>query len=169
MKAAAEELVRAGGPAWTILRPGAFLELWLWFLCARLPDKAVVFGRGDNPINQVSVEDVAWMVDRALCDPVLRGQTIDMGGPDNVSHRQLVHTFCRVTGATRPVRSVPRAVLRLMRHPMRAFNPVIARHMHSALWMDTDDMTFDAQPLKQRFPELPFVTTEQAITRDYRA
>jgi hypothetical protein len=39
--------------------------------------------------------------------------------------------------------------------------------MHSALLMDTDDMTFDAQPLKQRFAELPFVTLEQAITRDF--
>lgn len=169
MKAAAEDLVRQSSLAWTILRPGAFLELWLWFLCARLPDKAVIFGRGDNPINFISVDDVACMVERALADPSLRGQALDLGGPDNVSYRELVQTFCRVTGAPRSVRAVPRTVLRLMRHPMRLVKPVIARHMHAALVMDTGDMTFDAQPLKRRFPELPFVSVADAVARDHHA
>lgn len=169
MKHAAEALLTQSRLAWTILRPGAFLELWLWFLCERLAasNEARIFGRGDNPINFISVEDVAWMVERAIFDPALRGARIDLGGPDNLSFRELVQRFCRATGATRDIKRVPRALIRTLYPPMRLFNPTVARHMKAAIVMDSADMTYDAAPLQRRFPELPWVTADRAINRDY--
>ncbi len=68
MKHAAEQHLRASGTAWTIVRSTAFLETWIDLL-AQTADRAgrvVVFGRGNNPINFVSVNDVAAVVDRAI-------------------------------------------------------------------------------------------------------
>ena len=47
----AEQHLRASGVPWTIVRATAFVELW-----AEIMAKPIVFGRGDNPINFVSVE-----------------------------------------------------------------------------------------------------------------
>ena len=63
-KYAAEQHLRASGVAWTIVRATAFVELW-----AEIMKKPIVFGRGENPINFVSVDDVAAVVERAVTDP----------------------------------------------------------------------------------------------------
>ena len=62
-KFAAEEHLRASAVAWTIVRSTAFVELW-----ADIMKKPIVFGRGDNPVNFVSVRDVAAVVERAVID-----------------------------------------------------------------------------------------------------
>ena len=55
-KHAAEAHLRGSGVAWTIVRATAFVELWIDILgSTATPGRPVVFGRGDNPINFVSV------------------------------------------------------------------------------------------------------------------
>ena len=51
--------------------------------------RPVIFGRGANPINFVSVSDVAALVERAVVDPSTRGATFEIGGPQNVSFNEL--------------------------------------------------------------------------------
>ena len=82
-KFAAEEHLRASGAPWTIVRATAFVELW-----AEIMAKPIVFGRGDNPINFVSVNDVAAVVERAVIDPTLRGKVLEVGGPQNVTFNE---------------------------------------------------------------------------------
>jgi len=41
-----------------------------------------VLGRGDNPVNFVSATDVAALAERAVTDCGLRGQVLELGGPD---------------------------------------------------------------------------------------
>ena len=91
MKHAAEQHLRASGMAWTIVRSTAFLETWIELLAqtADRTGRVVMFGRGDNPINFVSVDDVAEVVDRAMADPNARGETIEVGGPENITFSQL--------------------------------------------------------------------------------
>jgi uncharacterized protein YbjT (DUF2867 family) len=67
-KHAAEQHLRESGTPWTIVRATAFVELW-----AEIMAKPIVFGRGNNPINFVSVGDVAAVVERAVVDAGLRG------------------------------------------------------------------------------------------------
>src|SRR5437763_8745769 len=66
-----EEYLRASGLSFTILRPGAFMDLWAQLIGRpRLEqDKTTIFGRGNNPINFVAVEDVARFVCTVLADP----------------------------------------------------------------------------------------------------
>ena len=84
MKHAAEEHLRASGVRWTIVRATAFFELWIGVLSqsAARSGRPLVFGRGDNPINFVSVTDVAALVEHVVTDPAARGRTLQIGGPD---------------------------------------------------------------------------------------
>ncbi|MBJ7608093.1 MAG: NAD(P)H-binding protein [Candidatus Dormibacteraeota bacterium] len=130
-KFAAEQHLRAGTTPWTIVRATAFLEMW-----ADILTKPMVFGRGENPINFVSVQDVAAVVTQAVLDRGLRGQTLEVGGPDNLTFNEFVAQLKAARGDTRAVRHIPRAVLRVM--------APLSRRAAAAVAMDTIDLTFDA-------------------------
>lgn len=150
-KHAAEQALTTSGLAWTILRPSAYVETWADIVGGKLRTggPAMVLGRGENPINFVSVQDVAAMAERAVDDPALRGRAIDLPGLDNLTMKQLAECL----GADR-VRHVPRGALRLFAAALPPFVPVLARQAAAALVMDTADMTAEAADLVERFPEI---------------
>jgi NADH dehydrogenase len=149
-KFAAEEHLRASGVRWTIVRPTAFVELW-----AEIMTKPIVFGRGNNPINFVSVEDVAAVVERAVTDDRLRGLALDVGGPENLTFNELATLLQGLRGRPNKIRHVPRALLRAM----APFN----RQPRAALAMDTIDMTFDARSVRHAFADLPMTDIRIAL------
>ncbi len=155
-KFAAEEALRESGLAFTILRPTAFMETWIGIVGGPLADKghALVFGPGKNPINLVSVADVAALAVIALEDPTLRGETLEIGGPENVGFVTLAERLIEARGKPALIRHVPLPALRVMSLLARPFSPVFARHARAAVIMNTTDCAFDGQ-LRQRFPALP--------------
>jgi uncharacterized protein YbjT (DUF2867 family) len=150
-KHAAEQHLRGSGLPWTVLRPTAYLETWAAIVGAKVSSggPALVLGRGENPINFVSARDVATLAARAVTDPALRHQAIDLPGPDNLTMVELA----RLLGADR-VRHVPRAALRVMAVAAAPLRPALARQAIAALVMDTLDMTADSTQLRRRFPDL---------------
>ena len=128
-KHAAEQHLIASNARWTIVRATAFLELW-----DEIMTKPIVFGRGENPINFVSVNDVAAAVERAVLDAHLRGQIVEIGGPHNPTFNQLAALLQRARAQPGRVRHIPRPVLRLA--------APFSRKARTAIAMDTIDMTF---------------------------
>jgi uncharacterized protein YbjT (DUF2867 family) len=151
-KYAAERHLRASGVGWTIVRATAFVELW-----AEIMKKPIVFGRGENPINFVSVDDVAAVVERAATDGGLRGQVIEVGGPENLTFNELAALLQRVRGRPAKVRHVPPGVLRAM--------APFARQARAAIAMDTLDMTFDAAAAQHTLAERPMTDMQAALIR----
>ena len=153
----AERYVQQSRLRWTIVRATAFIETWAMVMGTPLmtTGKTMVFGRGDNPINFVSAADVAALLELAVVDPNLRGQVIELGGSENISFNQLAAMLQQAGGRSGSVRHIPRAILRAIATLMRPFNPGLARHARAAVVMDTRDMTFDAQPTRHAFPNLP--------------
>ncbi len=151
-KHAAEAHLRASGVRWTIVRATAFVELW-----AAIMTKPIVFGRGENPINFVSVEDVTAVVEQAVIDTGLRGEVIEVGGPQNLTFNQLAIVLQNVRGRPAKVRHVPRGIL-------RAFAP-LARQPRAAVAMDTIDMTFDAAAAGHPLVQLPMTEIQVALTQ----
>lgn len=156
MKWAAEEHLRASGLAWTIVRANAFADMWIELLrrSAGRSGRPQVFGRGDNPINFVWVQDVANAVVRAAADPELRGRVIEVGGPGNLTLNELARLVQGSMGSTGALRHVPRTGLRAMGAIARPFNPTMARLARSSLAMDTCDLTFDAEASTRAYPWL---------------
>lgn len=153
MKWRAEEYLRASGVEWTVVRATAFAELWAEILrsTASKSGRVQVFGRGENPINFVSVLDVAAGVVHAVADPTLRQQVITIAGPENLTLNQ----FAARIGERHPPRHVPRAGLRGMAILARGARPALARSARAALAMDTIDMAVDAAPGHAAYPWLP--------------
>jgi uncharacterized protein YbjT (DUF2867 family) len=157
MKRAAEEYASASGVPTTTIRATAFLELWIELLqqTAAHSGRPLVFGRGNNPINFVSVADVAALVELAVTDPTTRGKTLEIGGPDNVTFNELAQAVQTAGGRTGAPRHVPPAMLRLMANSIGHVKPQLGRQARAALGMDRSDLTFDAAPLRCTYPGLP--------------
>jgi NADH dehydrogenase len=167
MKHAAEEYLKASGAPWTIVRATAFTEFWLDLLdqTAGASGRPVIFGRGVNPINFVSVSDVAAIAERAVVDLSLRGATFEIGGPENVSFNELGASLQQSSGRTAAVRHVPRAILRLLAAVLGPVQPNRARQIRAAMAMDAMDLTFAPAELHRRFPELPMTSLAEILAR----
>ncbi len=146
----AEMHLRASTVGWTIVRATAFVELW-----AEIMRKPIVFGRGTNPINFVSVGDVADVVERAVVDLSLRGQVLEVGGPQNLTFNELAAVLASVRDRPAKVRHVPRSLLRAM--------APLSRRVRAAIVMDTIDMTFDAAAVRGGFADLPMTDVRTAL------
>jgi NADH dehydrogenase len=146
----AEEHLRASGARWTIVRATAFVELW-----AEIMAKPIVFGRGENPINFVSVRDVAAVVVRAVADATWRGRVVEVGGPENVTFNELAARLQRARGTNAKVRHVPRAALRV--------GSLFDRRARAGLAMDTIDLTFDGVAARSGWADLPMTALDDAI------
>jgi NADH dehydrogenase len=164
-KYAAEDMLRASGIPWTIVRATAFMETWATIMSQMLgaSGRILVFGRGDNPVNFVSATDVAALIARAVTDPGLRGQVLELGGPDNLTFNQVAAILQETTGRHAPVRHIPRPALGAMAWLAAGIKPALARQARAALVMDTIDMTFDPAPARRAFPGLPDTGMPSAI------
>jgi len=165
MKAAAETALRDSNVPATIVAATAFLELWidLHTRTAGRRNRPLVFGRGQNPVNFVSVRDVAALVDRVVTDPETRGQRFEIGGPDNLTFNQLTHLVAANGGEPTTPRHVPRAALRAMAATVGRVHRGLGRQARAALVMDHDDMTFTDDATRARFPGLPCTSAAELV------
>ncbi len=163
MKHAAEQHAAASGIPATIVGATAFMELWIDLLrqTAGRSGRALVFGHGDSPINFVSVTDVASLVEQVVTDPKSRGETVEIGGPENLTFNELARAVQAADGRTGPPRHIPPTALRLMANTVGRVRAQVGRQARAALAMDSGDHTFDTSALRRRYPG----TTDNAAHR----
>jgi uncharacterized protein YbjT (DUF2867 family) len=149
-KYAAEQALCASGLSWTVLRPTSYIETWIEVIAVKLPSggPAMIFGRGNNPINFVSVTDVAAAVERAATDPTFRYRTVDLAGPENLTMTQLAEGI-----GPAKIRHIPRPVLRAL-SLLAPLAPAPARQATGAMLMATTDMTADTTVFNRVFPDV---------------
>jgi uncharacterized protein YbjT (DUF2867 family) len=157
MKYAAERYAAASGVPTTIVRATAFLELWIELLrkTAGRSGRPLVFGRGDNAINFVSVTDVAAVVVLAVTDSATRSTTLEIGGPADLTFNELAQKVIAGGGATVTPRHIPTAALKLMANTVGRVKPQLGRQARAAIIMDRDDFTFDGASIHRAYPGLP--------------
>lgn len=171
MKYAAEQAVKGSGMAWTIIRPTAYMETWCEVLGRPLLETGAtrVFGRGQNPINFVAASDVARLVELAVVDQRLRGETIGAYGPENLTASQFVEVFQSTTGARGKIGNVPRVAMRVAGALMPMINPAVGRQIRAGLVMDTAPMARDGSEFRSRYPSIPTTTLAEVVKRDFVA
>lgn len=160
IKHRAEEYLRSSGLNFTILRPTAYMDLWGTMIGGPVLKKgqASIFGRGNNPINFVAVEDVADLICMMLENPQSIGKTIQVGGPESLTMNQVVGIFESLAGHPVKKRHVPLPVMRAMSVLMRQVNPTASRLIEMGVYMDTDGLSYDkAEALREfQFPQSRF-------------
>jgi uncharacterized protein YbjT (DUF2867 family) len=154
-KASLEEHLKTSGLNYTILRPSALMEWHVHNLLGKSileHGKTTIFGSGNNPTNFVAAHDVARFCVIALTDPEPEGKTLEIGGPDNVTKRQVAEMYIRFSGRPAKVRHVPTGAMRVMSPLLRPLQPVLSRLMAMSVWSDTADQTFDPRSMLREHP-----------------
>ena len=143
-KRAVENHLRQSGLTYTILRPSAFMEIWLsphlGFDFGNA--KATIYGSGQNKISYISLHNVADFAVAALSNPAARNAVIELGGPDTLSPLEVVRMFEKISGRRFETQFVPEE--ELQGRKMAATNPVeqtFADLMLSAAHDDSIDMS----------------------------
>jgi NADH dehydrogenase len=103
-----EELVRASGLEWVVLRPSllfgegdGFFNLVKVTLTWWSPGIVAIPGDGSARFQPLSVDDLAIAVERSLVEPGRAGSVYEIGGPGYLSYREIVDRVMAVTGKRR--------------------------------------------------------------------
>ena len=153
-KAKTEDYLRASGLSYTILRASAFFVPYVALIgdAVLKGGKATIMGKGENPRNFIANDDVARFAVIALTDPTARNQTINIGGPNNLTSKQVAEIYARVAGVELKFRMIPRFVPRVMATIMKPFYPGLSDVMAAIIDSDTQAKAFDVSPTLQQYP-----------------
>lgn len=141
-KAQTEQYLKASGLDYVILRPSAFMDLYAHDLIgsAVLARKTVfVLGSGRTPKNLVAVADVADAVMIALSRHDLSGRTLEIGGPDFLTDREVAQSYASLSGNPLKLRAVPNFALRVLATIIAPFHAGIARVLSFPLQHNSQD------------------------------
>lgn len=154
-KAKIERYLQDSGLKNTIVRPTMFMEVYAWELIGKpiaAGKRVMLLGSGSRKLNYVAADDVANAVVLALRIPELRGRTLEVGGPENLTPREVIAIFEKVTGKRAKVSAMPLPVLRVAGTVMAGVHPGIARILKTSAHNETTDQTFDATLMRTKLP-----------------
>jgi NADH dehydrogenase len=159
-----EDAIRRSGVPHVMLRPTAFMDIWIDELLAKeMRDKRVarIFGDGHRVANYIAVEDVAEFAVKILAQPDVLNEAVDVGGPSNVTQEYLASLVERHFGITATRRHVPVTLMRLLPPVVRPFNELAARLMTLGLYSAAYAEPFDGwQAAARRFGVQPRTVEE---------
>ena len=150
-KRATAERLRESGIPWTVIEASVFMEIWLGphlgFDAAN--GKARVFCSGEEKISWVSYRDVATLAIAAAESPEGANRTIEVGGPEALTHHEVIRIFEERSGRKFEVEHVPEEALEAMK--ANATNPVEETFAGLMLFVGRGD-EIDMQPTLARYP-----------------
>src|SRR5215469_5243228 len=113
-KRVVEKRLRSKNFTYTILQPTYFMDIWLGPAMGfdRVRAKAVIYGEGKNKISWIAIKDVASFAVASIDDPAARNAVIQLGGPDDLSVRDVVGIFEQESGQKFELQNVPDEALR---------------------------------------------------------
>ena len=126
-KAAAEVAVRESGLDWTIVRPTIVLgpdsPIGVAFAKLAGGPAVMMFGDGKARVQPIDVGDLANVLVAVLDSSAVSHDTIDAGGPEEISFEELLAGVRqRLRGSRTPVLHLP---LTLLRYALAAFEPLL--------------------------------------------
>lgn len=140
-----EDAIRRSGVPHVMLRPTAFMDVWIDQIFAKsIREKgvAMIFGDGNAVANYIAVDDVAEFAVKILSRPEVVNEAVEAGGPSNLSQNDLVTLIERRLKSSGKRRHVPVAMMRVLPPIIRPFNEVSARLMTLGLYSATESVPF---------------------------
>ena len=142
-----EDAIRRSGLPHVMLRPTAFMDVWVDQILApgvRAKGVATVFGDGRNVSNYIAVDDVAAFALKILDRSDVQNEIVELGGPSDVSLDDIVGMMERLRGSAIKRRRVPVPVMAVMSKLLRPFNEVTARLISLGHYAATQARPFPA-------------------------
>jgi len=140
-----EDAIRRSGVPYVMLRPTAFMDIWIDQIVAKgIREKGVapIFGDGTSVTNYIAVDDVAEFAVKILSRSDVVNEAVDAGGPSNLSQNDVAALVERRFQSSGKRRHVPVAALRLLPSVVRPFNELAARMMTLGLYRATEAVPF---------------------------
>jgi NADH dehydrogenase len=140
-----EDAIRRSGVPHVMLRPTAFMDIWIDLLLAKdIREKGVatIFGDGNTVSNYIAVDDVAEFAVKILARADVVNEAVDAGGPSNLTQNNLATLVERRLKSSGKRRHVPVTLMRVLPPLVRPFNEVAARLMTLGLYAATEAMPF---------------------------
>jgi len=158
-KARTEQHLKASGLAYVILRPSAFMDLYAHDLigAAVMRGKTVLLlGRGTTPRNMIAVSDVADATIEVLSRADLVGQTIDVGGWDNPTEKEIAALYASKSGRPLKLRTIPPLALKALTAAISPFHAGVGHLLRLPLQLaGRKDLLFDASSSVERLDTSP--------------
>jgi NADH dehydrogenase len=116
-----EQIVRGTGLEWVILRPSllfgagdGFFNLLKVTLRRWSPGVVVIPGDGSTRFQPLAVEDLAVAIERSLVEPGRGHAILELGGPEQLTYREIVDRVMAATGIRRLKLDMPIPLLSAM-------------------------------------------------------
>ena len=168
-KARTEHHLKASGLNYVILRPSAFMDLYAHDLigAAVLRGKTVfLLGDGKTRRNLIAGENVADAAVKALSRGDLGGQTIEIGGLENPTEREVAALYAGIAGKPSKVRSLPPLALKMLAAVIAPFHAGVARLLRLPGQLAArEDLTLDSSSAMQRLDIRPVPLRDFAKSR----
>lgn len=168
-KARTEQYLQASGLEHVILRPGSFMDLYAHDLIGArvLRGKTVVLlGSGTTRRNMVAVSDVADAALQALHRDDLANQTIDVGGPDSPTEREVAALYASLSGKPAKVRSLPPLALPALAAAIAPLHAGVGHLLRLPLQMaGREDLCLDASASMERLGIRPVALRDFAESK----
>jgi NADH dehydrogenase len=134
-----EELIRASGLAYTIIRSAlvfgpddAFINHLAMMLCST-PFIFLMPGQGEVVLQPIYIDDLVDIITTSLEAIDSIDDTIEVGGPEYITLEDLLNTVMRVTGAYRTLIPTPPYVLRWL---TPVYSRLFRRSLVTDQWLD---------------------------------
>ena len=139
VKGSVEEIIRASGIAYTVLRTGlifgeddAFYSHIAMSL-AMNPFAFIMPGRGEVVLHPLYIDDLVAILAQTLENINTVDAVIEIGGPEYITLRDLIRTIMRVSRRRRMILSVPPYLVRMFTRISGVFTP---RTLITPQWLD---------------------------------
>ncbi len=125
----AEEIVRASGIPYTILRPsliygpGDQFTLRLAEIIRQSPVLPII-GSGKSKVQPISLDDVVSCIVKAVTSEAFLNETYEIGGPEQLTYEEVTREIAEAMGVRRPAIHVP---MLFMRSAARVLENVLSR------------------------------------------
>jgi len=113
----AEQLVKAGGLPYTILRPSLIYGAGDQFTVRmsemiRLSPVLPVIGSGRSKVQPIFIDDVAGCIVKAVTSDSFLGRTFEIGGPEQLTYEEVTKAIAGAMGIRRPTVHMPMLFMR---------------------------------------------------------
>lgn len=139
VKGQVEEVIRSSGLAYTIVRSGVVFgedDAFVNHIAMALRMNPLFFvmpGRGEVVLHPIYIDDLVEALVRSLELMDTVDTTIEIGGPEYITLKDLLRTVMRVTRMSRPIISVPPYMLRWV---TAVTSRVLPRSLVTSQWLD---------------------------------
>jgi len=127
-KWAAEELVRASGISFTILRPSLIYGPGDQFTIRlsemiRLSPVLPIIGSGRSKVQPIFIDDVATCIVKAVTSDCCLNEIYEIGGPDQLTYEEVTVAIADAMGVKRPTLHLPFFFMKSMATVLKAVLP----------------------------------------------